>query len=69
LWWCRLIIPTHGKRRLEDLEFKASLGYTMRNTISQKRKKEHTNKNCLFIHSFIQYPRYNPETQTKQKLK
>lgn len=61
-------------KRLEDLEFKASLGYTTRDNRSQKRNMEHTNKNYLSTASNYTLATYkqttnNPETQTKQELK
>ena len=30
VWCCSFVIPTLGRQRQEDLEFKASLGYTLR---------------------------------------
>jgi hypothetical protein len=34
LWWCTPVIPTLGRNRKEDCEFKANLGYIMNFSLS-----------------------------------
>jgi hypothetical protein len=42
-------IPGLGRLRQEDLEFQATLGYTVRSCLKKKKKKEHLKKKRMFI--------------------
>jgi hypothetical protein len=43
-WWCAPVIPALRRQRLEDCEFKASLGYLARSCLKKKKKERKKKK-------------------------
>jgi hypothetical protein len=50
VWWCTSIIPTFGRLRQENLEFKDSLAYIARDPVSKENIISKTKHKTMYKH-------------------
>jgi hypothetical protein len=50
VWWCTSIIPTFGRLRQENLEFKDSLAYIARDPVSKEKIISKTKHKTMYKH-------------------